>query len=76
MDGLEVLTSVESVDMIRDSPQRRSSMMAFLSEVGVFEFSVSTLMLASRRAATWLFMRASSGETTMVMPWSMTAGSW
>lgn len=42
----------------------------------VLEFRVATGMSAARRAATWLVMRARRGETTMVMPWSITAGSW
>ena len=42
----------------------------------VLEFRVATGMSAARRAATWLVIRASRGETTMVMPWSITAGSW
>jgi len=46
-----------------------------LSEYGVFELRVATCMLAARRAATWLFIRAKSGEMTIVMPWSMTAGN-
>lgn len=39
-----------------------------LSEYSVLELSVATFMFAARRAATWLFMRAKSGEMTMVMP--------
>ena len=56
-------------------PHFRSSRIPCLSEYGVFELSVSTLMFAARSAATWLFIRARSGDMTMVMPWSMTAGN-
>jgi len=46
-----------------------------LSEYGVLELSVATCTFATRRAATWLFIRAKSGEMTIVMPWSITAGN-
>ena len=49
-------------------PQQRSFMISFRSPKGVFEFRVATGILAASRAATWLFIRARSGDMTMVMP--------
>lgn len=51
-------------------------MMASRSGVGVLELMVATSMFAAWRALTWSLMRASRGEMTIVMPWSITAGSW
>lgn len=57
-------------------PQQRSLKMSVRSDWRVLELMVATAMFKACNAATWLFMRASKGDTTIVMPWSMTAGSW
>lgn len=51
-----------------DLPQQRSLKMSERSDWSVFALMVATCMLMARSAATWLFMRASKGETTIVMP--------
>lgn len=56
-------------------PQQRSLKMSWRSDWSVFELTVATSILIALNAATWLFMRASNGDTTMVIPWSITAGS-
>lgn len=57
-------------------PQQRSLVVSLRSAVSVLELIVATGISAARNAATWLFMRASRGETTMVIPWSIIAGNW
>lgn len=59
----------------RPLPQRRSFVILSFSSIEIVEFKVATDIPAARNASTWLFIRASKGEMTMVMPWLMTAGS-
>ena len=57
-------------------PQQRSLVVTSRSALGVLELMVATGISTARNAATWLFIRASRGETTIVIPWSIIAGSW
>ena len=57
-------------------PQQRSFVVSLRSAVSVLELIVATGISAARNAATWLFIKASRGETTIVIPWSIIAGNW
>lgn len=57
-------------------PQQRSLVVSLRSALSVLELIVATGMSAARNAATWLFIKASKGEITIVIPWSIIAGNW